>query len=165
MDARDVAANYCLEFDPVVYFRPGEEQHAKAGLVQSPNSCVYFLARRLEANDKVKSFKISDIPIEYWHPIERTTHGTFFDMDVEYVDGSRKLIYVTPQIRMHTEVEETIISLAEDIAKTMKVGFEVLTEIEIFGDNPAYMKSIVRYVMDKLYLKFPPASHPLLTPD
>lgn len=148
----DVALAYSMAFDQATFHRRDEYRCDKCGVVRAPNSLVYMLCYRLDGDLRVKSFRHGNVRYEYYHPERRSVAGSFFDFDVRMLDGSRRLLYVTPCLYVHTPVEEAMIEGAECRARDLGAAFELWTEAEIFGPNPAYAKSVTRYIMDKLFL-------------
>lgn len=150
----DVALAYSMAFDPTLFHKRGEDETLKGGIVKSPNSYVFFAARALDRDASVKRFRHHAVRFSYWNPEKQKEGAGWIDFDVEMNDGSRRMIYVTPQQYLLTAVEEAMLEGAECVARQHKAHLIVWTEVDIFGPNPEYMKSVVRYVMDKIYLQF-----------
>jgi hypothetical protein len=150
----DVALDYSLTFAPTLFYRTCSQNCNKGGVVNAPNSYVFFLARILDQDRRVQSFRHQNERFEYWHPTLLRVDSSYFDFDVRCTDGSRRLLFVTPQSRLHTPPLDAMLEGAECAARALKAKFEVWTEMEIFGPNPEYMRSVIWYIMDKIYLKF-----------
>jgi hypothetical protein len=152
---RDAAASaHSVEFDPDLYYKKGRYTCDK-GEVDAPNCLVYFAARRLDADPQVTSFTTNGAAYQFYHPAKKTILQGWFDFDVRMKDHSRRLLYVTSAHFVQTRDEEAKIEGAECAATDHKARFELWTEFELFGEKPEYMRSVVRFIMDRLYLLLP----------
>lgn len=146
MTARDVTLAYSMDHDPAVFGRKGEYRCAK-GHVQAPNILVYFAARHLDMDPEVTAFRHARTRFEFYHPVSQKVAGAYFDFDVWLRGGGRKYIYATPCHLLHTPVEDSKIEAAE--AHAGLDAFQLITEPDLFGSNPRYMRSLVRFFLDE----------------
>jgi hypothetical protein len=157
-ERKDVDLAYSMAFSRELFMRKETYACPKSGIVHAANSYAYVLCFRLDGDWRVKKFRYKKTRFEFYHPERKVTEGAFFDFDVTMGDGTRRLIYVTPVLFVHTPVEEAMIEGAESAASSARAKFELLTEADIFGPSPAYMKAVILYLMDKRYLEHEPAA-------
>lgn len=160
MSKADVAIAYSMAFDKEMFARKEDYECQKCGVVHCPNSYSYLLCFRLDADPNVVRFRHKTVRFEYYHPEHEAVEGAFFDFDVDDKRG-RRLLYVTAQIHLHTPVEEAMLEAADSAAHDLGAKFEVWTEVELFGPNPEYAKSVLNFYMNKLWRNFPPTAEEL----
>lgn len=153
-DAKEISLLYSMEFDPAYHNRKDQYACAKGGTTDAPNSLVFFVAMKLDADPLVKSFRFGKVRFPFWHPEHKAVINDRYDFDVTMQDGSRRLVYVTSERFLMTKIEEAKVEAAESHAGSVGAAFDFWSEPRIFGDDPAYMRSLVRYVMDKKYLEY-----------
>lgn len=163
MDHKDICLSYRLAFDEKLYFRRESFSSVKAGIVHCDNGLEYFLCRRLDVDPQVISFKVHHTRFQYFCPEDEVVQEATFSFSVTMRGGQERLLYVTSQNLIDTSIEEARLEAAECRAHDLGASYELWTEPEVFGPNPSYMKSVIRYVMDRLYLK-EEINEPVATP-
>lgn len=139
-----------MAFDPLLYRRKATYEAQKGGKIDYPNSYAYMAARALDGNHRVLSFQYNKVRF----PVSNGPSLIYqhFDFDVKHDDGNRTLAVITTCDSRYKEREEAIIEAAEAHADSLGALFELWTELELFGLNPDYMRSIVHFIMDRKYL-------------
>lgn len=155
MDKADAILAHSMAFDAALFGRKADYHCAKSGLVHCPNSYSYLLCFKLDGDQHVRSFRHRNARYEYFHPDARATHGGYLDFDVRMIDGTRRLLFVTSCLHLHKPVEEAMIEGAEAEASRLKAKFEVWTELELFGESPAYARSVLLYFVNQRWKEFP----------
>lgn len=143
-----------MAFDPALFSIRRQYQCEKSGVCACHNSFCYVYCFRLDGDQSVEAFRYGQVRFPFYDPESRQTRYECFDFDVKLRDGSRRLVYVTTVSRLHTPVEEARIEAAEAHAEMLGARFVVVTELELFGDSPAYMKSIIRYYTERMWERF-----------
>lgn len=159
-DTKEISLLFSMEFDPSVHNKKGDYTCDKGGTTPAPNCLVFFVAMKLDCDPLVKSFRFGKAQFPFWHPEHKAVINDRYDFDVLLTDGTRRLVYVTSERFLMTKIEEAKVEAGESHAQSVGAEFDFWSEPRIFGDNPAYMRSLVRYVMDKQYLQFADEDEP-----
>lgn len=146
--------NFSMAFDPALFSIRSQYSCAKSGVCACANSFCYVYCFKLDGDPTVEAFRYGQVRFPYYDPESRQTKYESFDFDVKLTDGSRRLVYVTTVSRLHTPLEESRIEAAEAHADLLGAGFRVVTELELFGTNLGYMRSIIRYYTERMWEKF-----------
>jgi hypothetical protein len=142
-----------MAFDEPLFRRKQDYECAKSGKIACPNSYCLAVCFRLDGDPRVDSFRFGVVRYPYFDPSSGLTRYRHFDFDVRQGKG-RTLLFVTSQYYLHAHKEESQIEAAEAHADQIGARFELITEPELFGDNPGYMKSLLRYYTEKMWERF-----------
>jgi hypothetical protein len=150
----DLALTYCMAFDPALHARAGEEPTAKGGVVAWVTAYHLFAARALDRDPAVAAFRYRAAKFRYWHPDKLKEAAGTIDFDVTRADGSRLMLCVCPEVARGTPAADALLEGVEVAAGEAGAEVAVWTEIDLFGDDPAYARALLKYVFDKTYLKY-----------
>lgn len=148
MATSDLVLAYRMAFEPRYYQLQRPVRTCKGGVVRALTSYVYFAAMRLDRDRAVESFKHRGVRYDYYDPERGKARWGYCDFDVRLADA-RKLVFVTSCQFVGTPAEDCRIEAAECAASSLRAAFEVWTEVDLFGPNPAYMRSVVPFVMNE----------------
>lgn len=145
-DRSTVANSFAKSFNPELYLRSKDFFGSKCSNIRTLTSYDYVLAQRLEGDSSVRLFKYRSISYRYFHPETRRTKEDYCHFQVVDVDWSTTLVYVCPEVRLHREVEIAKIEAVEMVADELGYHFSIVTELDLFGSNPEYMRSLIEYM-------------------
>lgn len=141
----EVGLRYSLEFDAVLFRKQKTFQCPKSGLVRCHNIVTYFYCTHLRDDRRVESFFNSAHRFEYYKPNCKLPGRGTYALDVKR-EGKIQLVYVTSQAFLHHLQEELIIEAAEANAERLGFEFVLVTEPDVFGEKPEYMRSLIDFL-------------------
>jgi hypothetical protein len=143
-----------MAFAPALFNRKPVFVGDKCAAVQCQNSYQYFVAKRLDADPAVHRFHHHGTGFKFVDPFTGKVRRNSYDFTAFLLTRAIRLVYIAPCKNRHTHHEEAQIEAAEAHAHDIGAEFALLTEIEIFGPNPAYMQSVIPYILDRRYERF-----------
>lgn len=144
---------YRFGFDPQFFGWSNPFSCPKSGVVECPNIVLHFLCRHLESNPNIKQFGSSKRKFGFFDPKTGKIKTDYFSLEIVTKDQQNYLVYATSQAFLYDPAEESRIEAAEAEASRLKLKFLLVTEPEVFGPNPEFMRSIVNYIFNKGYLR------------
>lgn len=144
-----------MAFDPALYARKSEYVCRKSGPVKGVNSYGLVLCFRYDGDQNVAKFRYGNVRFPYYDPELDRERSHAYDFDVRMTDGTRRLVYVTSERFLQTAREEAQIEAAEAHAQHLGAQFVLVTELDLFGTKPEYMRSLIVYLTERLWEKFP----------
>lgn len=137
MNNLDVNLNYDLGFDPSLYYRTGNYFFNKCGNFYYTSSLMFFLVKNLDNDPNVKNLYVRKFPFKYFHPLKNSFCSDFYDVSTENTH-----YYISSQHFLNTQLENSRIYAAKIQSDK---NFVVITEPDLFGNNPNYMKSLIDF--------------------
>jgi hypothetical protein len=141
---------YQSGFEPKLHHLRGTHESSKI-----PEGKAFFRSSyekkafmKLDADDAVVSYEVEKITTEYYNPVKNINSSYLIDILVHYVDGTSKLIEIKPEKWLTDEVVQAKIEAGKAKAKEMGLGFEVWTEMNLFGH--VYNKKTMEAFIDKI---------------
>ncbi len=144
----DVQLLYAMEYDPLFFNRSLIFKSERFGPISCSNIVTYFLCHQLSQNPKVESIYNSIHRFKYFDPYKKHPMRKLFALDV-VLSGRKQLLYVCSVWDLYKKTEDYIIEAAESYAQHTGLEFRLITEPDVFGKNPEYMKSLVEYFLDR----------------
>jgi hypothetical protein len=150
--SRAVIEQYKNGFEPKLHHLRGWHESPKAGRVFYRSSYEKKAYLKLDADEFVVTYKAESVAAEYFHPVKKITSTTLIDIEVEYTDGTKKLIEIKPLSWLKDEVIKAKLKAGHTKAEELGIQYEVWTEMSLFGHvyNEKNMRSFAEKVKQGL---------------
>jgi hypothetical protein len=139
---------YAKGFDPKMHHLTGIHKSLKAGEVSYRSSYEKKAYMKLDEDETVKTYKVEGFSVEYFHPIKKITSNYIVDLEIEYIDGSKKYVEVKPEKWLTDEVVCSKVEAAQKKAAELGVPYEIWTEMHLFGH--VYNEKNMRAFVEKI---------------
>lgn len=143
-----VIEQYRRGFNPHSHHLNGWHESPKAGKVYYRSSYEKKAFLKLDADETVKTYQTESVAALYFNPKKKVMSKTIIDLEIEYINGSKKLVEIKPEIWLDKEVIIVKIEAGKAKAKELGYAYEVWTEMHLFGHvyNEKNMKLFVEKV-------------------
>lgn len=139
---------YAAGFDPKVHHLKGMHTSPKAGEVRYRSSYEKKAYLKLDVDDTVKTYRPEAVTVEYLNPKKGITSSYIIDLEIEYMDGTKKLVEIKPAKWLTDAVVIAKIDAGRVEAQRRGLEFEVWTELNLFGH--VYNEKHLRYFARKI---------------
>ncbi len=117
------------------------------GSAACKSSFEFIACHQLTTDAQVKRFADGDLEFVYFDFEAEKALPAFYPLTSWDHDDNCTLIYVTSLRLLDLPREQMKADAAEADAYTHGCAFKLLTELELFGDNPEYMISIIPFLI------------------
>ncbi len=124
---------YAAGFDPKLHHLKGIHESPKAGKVRYRSSYEKKAYLKLDADETVKTYRPEVVTVKYLHPKKGITSSYIIDLEVEYTDGTKRLIEIKPAKWLTNVVVKAKIEAGMVEAQRLGIDFEIWTELSLFG--------------------------------
>lgn len=139
---------YKKGFEPNLHHLSGKHQSPKVGEIFYRSSYEKKAYLKLDDDKNVKSYKAESHNVKYLNPIKNIESTYLIDLEVEYIDGTKKLIEIKPAKWLEDKVVQAKIKAGHLYGESINIPFEVWTEFILFG--AVYNEKNLRGFADKV---------------
>lgn len=144
MTSSDASLAYCMAFDEELFALKPFFERSNGEMIPCRNAIVYALCMRLEVDRSIFSFGHKTPHYRFYNPVSNNVGKESFHL-VANGEKGQQLYLCTAQKYLHTPMEEARIEAAESAALDLGASFHLITDMDLFGPDPEYMKSVLRF--------------------
>lgn len=139
---------YRKGFEPKLHHLKGWHESPKAGRVYFRSSYEKKAYMKLDKDENVVMYYTEKLDIPYFHPVKQITSYYLIDLEIEYIDGSKKLVEIKPESWLDDEIVIAKIEAGKLKGIELGLSYEVWTEMDLFGH--VYNKKNMQAFCDKI---------------